>query len=176
MDSLGLSAKCIHFIYLFSAVFIAAEGIYYLVRRRNLKRRLLSSLFWPYILIVLSLTLIDRTTGSDYRYELELFWSYRDYYAPSGWAMGKEVVNNILMLFPFGVLCPLLLDSAGKGRHSKHTILYAFLFSLLIELVQLVTKRGLFEFDDIYHNTMGAVGGYYIYLFLTFFRDPEEGR
>ena len=176
MDSLGLSSGCIHFIYIFTALFIAGECIYYLVKRRNLKRRILSSLFWPYILIVLSLTLLDRTAGSTYRYNLELFWSYNDYNAAGGWKMGKEVVNNILMLLPFGILCPLLLDASGKEGKSHRTILYAFLLSLTIELLQLVTKRGLFEFDDIYHNTMGAVGGYYIYLFLTSFRDSGEVR
>ena len=176
MDSLGLSRGCIFSIYISTALFIAGECIYYLVKRRNLRRRILSSLFWPYILIVLSLTLLDRAAGSTYKYNLELFWSYNDYNAAGGWKMGKEVVNNILMLLPFGILCPLLLDASGKEGKSHRTILYAFLLSLAIELLQLVTKRGLFEFDDIYHNTMGAVEGYYIYLFLTSFRDSGEVR
>lgn len=35
----------------------------------------------------------------------------------------------------------------------------ALLFSASIEITQLVTKCGLFEFDDIFHNTLGAVVG-----------------
>ena len=35
----------------------------------------------------------------------------------------------------------------------------AVLFSASIEIIQLVTKCGLFEFDDIFHNTLGAVAG-----------------
>ena len=32
--------------------------------------------------------------------------------------------------------------------------------SFVIEVVQLVFKLGLFEFDDIFHNTLGAVIGF----------------
>lgn len=34
--------------------------------------------------------------------------------------------------------------------------------SVSIELTQYFTGRGLFEFDDIFHNTLGAVIGYII--------------
>ena len=35
-----------------------------------------------------------------------------------------------------------------------------FVFSSVIELSQLVLKRGLCEFDDVFHNTLGCVIGY----------------
>ena len=31
--------------------------------------------------------------------------------------------------------------------------------SLIIELTQLMSRRGLFEFDDVIHNTLGALLG-----------------
>ena len=35
-----------------------------------------------------------------------------------------------------------------------------FIFSSVIELSQLALKRGLCEFDDVFHNTLGCVIGY----------------
>ncbi|MBR4027500.1 MAG: VanZ family protein [Lachnospiraceae bacterium] len=40
----------------------------------------------------------------------------------------------------------------------------SFVTSLTIEVLQLFMKKGLFEFDDIFHNTLGGVLGYVIYL------------
>ena len=37
-------------------------------------------------------------------------------------------------------------------------------YSLLIELAQLVSFRGLFEFDDVIHNALGAALGVLIVL------------
>lgn len=63
------------------------------------------------------------------------------------------------MLIPVGAVIPCLV----KRRKFIITIASAVGISLLIELLQLVTKRGLFEFDDIIHNTLGAVIGYGVY-------------
>ena len=41
--------------------------------------------------------------------------------------------------------------------------LMGFLFSLSIETVQYITRRGLFEFDDLFNNTVGTVAGYIIF-------------
>jgi glycopeptide antibiotics resistance protein len=38
--------------------------------------------------------------------------------------------------------------------------LLGFLTSFTIELLQLILKRGLFEFDDMFHNTIGVGIGY----------------
>ena len=39
-------------------------------------------------------------------------------------------------------------------------VLSAIVLSFGIELIQLVFKLGLFEFDDIFHNVLGAMIGY----------------
>ena len=76
------------------------------------------------------------------RYELIPFWSYGD---PS---LRTEILLNVLLFIPVGIL-------AGKWK----VIPAAACFSLLIEGTQLLTGRGLFEFDDVIHNTLGAVIG-----------------
>jgi glycopeptide antibiotics resistance protein len=102
-----------------------------------------------------------------------------------------EDIFNVFMLLPIGVLLPIVsrngrrnlesnksVEESGaaesdveSGVESSKTgsgriILIGFLISLTIEILQLVTKRGLFEFDDIFHNTLGvAIGelGYWIW-------------
>lgn len=39
----------------------------------------------------------------------------------------------------------------------------AFGWSAAIEITQLLTHRGLFEFDDIIHNTFGAFLGLFLF-------------
>ena len=39
--------------------------------------------------------------------------------------------------------------------------------SAIIELLQLISQRGLFEFDDIINNTLGTVIGVTVYLLIA---------
>lgn len=45
-------------------------------------------------------------------------------------------------------------------------VLIGVLISAAIEVTQLLTHRGLFEFDDIIYNSVGAVVGFLLYLLL----------
>ncbi len=54
---------------------------------------------------------------------------------------------NVLFVFPSGFLLHL---------PPRKTILLGFLFSLVIEIIQLVTRFGMFETDDLIMNTLGA--------------------
>jgi glycopeptide antibiotics resistance protein len=53
--------------------------------------------------------------------------------------------------------------STGSRKVFRRVILLGFFTSLTIEILQLVAKRGLFEFDDIFHNTLGVAIGYWIW-------------
>jgi len=44
-----------------------------------------------------------------------------------------------------------------------NTVFYSFELSLLVELIQLVTKVGSFDVDDIILNTIGGAIGYIVY-------------
>ncbi len=164
MDSLGLSSKCIEYIFIFSSLFALIEIGIILKTKRDYKRRIVSIFFFPYILTVLSLTLLDRIPFPNYRYNLTILWSYENFnYA--FWPNGRQVVCNIIMLLPFGFMLPFMLEDTKYKKIGYYTPILAIIFSSLIEITQLITKRGFFEFDDIFHNSMGALLGYYIYLF-----------
>lgn len=60
------------------------------------------------------------------------------------------------MLAPLGVMAPLYV-------RKRWVIVGGFLFSVMIELGQILTRRGLFEFDDIIGNTRGVIFGVIIY-------------
>ena len=62
-----------------------------------------------------------------------------------------------VMFLPFGFLLPLIVK---KCRCWWVTYLAGCIFSTLIELFQVLTKRGIFDLDDIFNNTVGAMIGY----------------
>ena len=119
-------------------------------------RGLCIGLLAGWLFLTLSSTVLSRFPFVGQHLELHLFWSYR--------AHSKELLKenflNVFLLMPVGVLLPCL--RVGFGR----TALFGSLWSLMIETLQLITQRGLFELDDIFHNTVGVVIGYLIYLLL----------
>ena len=67
-----------------------------------------------------------------------------------------ENILNIVMLLPIGIFLPL---TYGKKIDWKVGLLIGIGISFSIELLQLVLCRGLFEFDDIIHNSLGFLIG-----------------
>lgn len=99
-----------------------------------------------YVLIILGETVIFRTPTGRIHFQPQLFWSYEV------WDIQKEqILANILAYIPLGLI-------AGKLWRWKGLIAGIGL-SVTSELLQLITYRGLFEFDDIIHNTLGTLIG-----------------
>ena len=115
-------------------------------------KKWIPTLLIGYTLIILGETLLFRTPGHTGT-ELTPFWSYKH---PE---LKNEVIANILLFIPFGFL-------AGKLWGWKAIPLAAFL-SFCIEAVQLVCKLGFFEFDDMIHNTAGAIIGYLLVVLIA---------
>jgi len=115
-------------------------------------------LAWGLLAAWLFFTLADtvfcREPGTSRSMQLRLFWSYF-----SG-IPDLRAVNllNIFLLMPAGFLLPVV----GVRKFWK-AALSGFLWSLLIESLQYATRRGLFEADDLFHNTLGACLGYLIF-------------
>ena len=106
-----------------------------------------------YIGFILWMTLICREPSAEYQYNLELFWSYRQFDIQA-----KQIGLNILLFIPFG----MLLFTGLQGNLKKRmivTIIIGCLLSVLIEASQLVFKLGFCELDDVLDNTIGAFIG-----------------
>lgn len=114
-------------------------------------------LFWVYIAIIVVITFLSREGGSggmDLRIGSSLGINARnDAYA----------VENILLFIPYG----FLLGIVWKGEKRLLNYLCAgFLTSFGIEVLQLISGRGVFQTDDLITNTIGAVVGYILFCLL----------
>lgn len=114
-----------------------------------------------YVLLVLFSTVFTRMEEPQFKYNLELFWSYRWGITERGDLMIREIILNTLMLVPIGLLVPVICGNTCK-KVFFITALCGLCVSGTIEILQLVLKRGLCEFDDLFHNTLGVVIGYFI--------------
>ncbi|APF28907.1 vanZ like family protein [Clostridium sporogenes] len=76
--------------------------------------------------------------------------------------LGANILGNILMFGPLGLLLPLLWKSFRK--FSK-TVLFGFVVSFTIEFSQLFLARGT-DIDDLILNTIGTMLGYLAFVIL----------
>lgn len=116
-----------------------------------------------YMFIVLISTVLSRSPGKEYLYKLELFWSYRNFRKIGVIGVLFENVYNLFLLFPYGFLCKAI----WKRVNMTWVMLSGLFISFSIEFLQLILKRGFFELDDIFHNTLGALLGYLVQKLLT---------
>ncbi|MCR4796193.1 MULTISPECIES: VanZ family protein [Ruminococcus] len=117
-----------------------------------------------YLYCVLNITLIDRTPGMRRHvfrplWEVSVMLKSGDYSYWSG-----QIGGNLVMLLPLGFMLPIMSE---KFRSIKAAAVIGFAFSIFIEFAQYYTGRGLFESDDILHNTIGACIGCIIYVIIS---------
>ena len=110
-----------------------------------------------YMFIVLTITVFKRGPTDLAKNYFPPFWAYRMILSRSKIArdLAIQIILNIIMLVPIGYLTPFFVD--------KKPILFGVACSVTIELIQLVTRKGYFEIDDIIHNTIGVLIGYVAY-------------
>ena len=102
-------------------------------------------------------------TGEDYRYNLELFREIRRFITYREqlrmFAVFANLIGNILIFVPYG----FFISMAAERRGFFKTLFCSFGLSLCVELVQLVTRVGSFDVDDILLNTIGGILGYILF-------------
>lgn len=111
-----------------------------------------------YIVFILSETIIGRPEAEEFKYNLLPFWSYLALIRGEGVNIWRCIYLNVLFFIPLGALLWL----AFKDRKWWKALLFSIVLSLCVEIAQLVLKRGLCEFDDVFHNTLGCMLGYWI--------------
>ena len=114
-----------------------------------------------YCFLILAETVLIRRATPASHFQPELFWSWR------AWDQQREqILTNVVMFIPIGVLAGWLWQWKG--------LRFAVGLSVGIEVLQLITSRGLCEFDDVIHNIMGALIGVGIVILVR--RIKEECR
>ncbi len=115
-----------------------------------------------YLSFVATITVVARIPSHNSQYQLLLFWTYKAI------ANGEthyiyEIFWNVVLFIPIGILIMLLLTFKHKW---VVTLFTGIILSALIEVIQLIFHRGLFEFDDIVHNTRGTIIGILVFMFV----------
>lgn len=143
---------------LFHHVNIVIFCLYFLYKcgKVNKAQIIAGLLLFTYYCIVLESTVFTRKNQGYHAYELEVFWSWKDVIRYHSREMLKENLLNIALLFPFGLLLPF---SFYKRLRWWQGLVMGLIASALIEVLQLILCRGLFEFDDMIHNGIGCMLG-----------------
>lgn len=113
--------------------------------------------FVVYGMVLLGATFLSRGgfyTGSEI---VPFFASYKEAWYQGRMGNVRNLIVNILLFVPFGFMLPLGIK---RFRVFWKTGLVGLITTVLIEGLQLVTKRGIFECDDILNNLLGTMIGY----------------
>ena len=124
------------------------------------KKKDLILLFFFYLALngILCFTLF-RTPGKVYppkAIDLSFHGTWRD-----GLQGQIFVIENFVLFLPLGFFGRALFQNTGK------TVLFGFLLSLCIEVLQVIFKLGYGEVNDLIQNTLGTVTGACLYLYLV---------
>ncbi|MBE6843968.1 MAG: VanZ family protein [Oscillospiraceae bacterium] len=130
------------------------------MKKSNSVRSFLKFAFFIYLFAVLYITFLSRE-AEETRSNFELFNSYIMFFKYKNDFYLDMIVYNIIMTIPFGIFLPLLYK---PFRSFRRVAFAGFLYSLLIEISQFISGRGLFELDDLFNNTIGAMLGYWLYI------------
>ncbi len=128
------------------------------------------AVFVLYMAVLLVITFLSRESGSNAgTADLELF---------STWGINTRnnayVVENVLLFIPWGITCCMAFPAAGRFFPC---VFLGALTSVMIECLQLVTGRGVFQVDDIMTNILGAAGGCILYWAAVWlFRRRKTGK
>ena len=82
-----------------------------------------------------------------------------------------NVVGNVVVFLPFGMFLPQLFP---KCKNVLLTILLSLEFSFVIEVIQLISRVGSFDVDDLLLNTIGGLCGYILYGAGSFLRRKKS--
>ncbi|MCC8082162.1 MAG: VanZ family protein [Lachnospiraceae bacterium] len=122
--------------------------------RENTERAFLKAMLVSWFISVIFTTLVIRKPTDLIKVNLMPLWSWRDLIVNHNMISLQEIILNIILFIPGGILLHFLYRVKPK-----FAFLTGFIFSALIETLQLITHRGFFEWDDMLHNGFGCLMG-----------------
>ena len=150
-------------------------------RKKKIFRAVGKVLFLLYVVFLIYFLFLAEWYGrtgisEEYRYNLELFREikrfiiYREQLG--AFAVFANLAGNILIFVPYG----FFISVASRERGFFKTLLFSMGLSLCVEIIQLFTRVGSFDVDDILLNTIGGVFGYIICLICNGIRRKHDVR
>ena len=161
-------------------------------RLLHIRKILLTIMFIVYLRAVSYVTFFSRSASDDYLLHIALFqdlgesiridlgfFGFIKVLFTSGFSRAMEHIKirnpeslsqiymNICMFIPMGYLLPYVFDWFRRNV-ARRVIPVCFLASLLIENIQLVSRHGFYDLDDIITNTLGGIIGRLLYIAVAY--------
>ena len=112
---------------------------------------------WAAVTVFVTLLRSEPNEFAARQCNLQLFLAWREAYQRFTLQIWLNVLLNIALFVPLGFLLPLLAKPFRKWYAALGA---GFGVSLLIELSQFFTGRGMCDVDDLFTNTLGAMLGW----------------
>ena len=154
---LGIIAALLILFCFFIGYFLVYKKLMKGQKKISLKAFLWWGIFICYLCVVIGATLLNRGDFWLNNKIQPLFYSYKDAWINFSAAAWRNIILNFCMFIPLGIWLPLGIK---QFRRFWATYLAGFAFTLVIECIQLIFRRGIFELDDILGNTVGTMIGY----------------
>lgn len=163
----------------YSIFIIAILMIGYFVYRKFYQRKypirfskfVFITLLICWFIVVLGITTLSRGARYTGQINFDLFTSYIN--AWNAWSLTEFqlIIFNMLMFVPLGVLLPLIHH---KNKSFWRVLVISIIFTACIEMSQLITGKGIFELDDLLHNTIGSLAGYFIVMVFILWNEQRK--
>lgn len=148
----------IGFVFLFISGYLIYKKVLH-GKKELTKVQIISAFFlccWG--ILVIGLTALSR--GSNFTGSLNIDFLSGYISAWNNWSISELqlILFNMLMFVPLGFLLPLLWRKAEKLWVS---LAISFAVTASLETFQFFTGTGIFELDDLFHNLIGSLFGYF---------------
>lgn len=145
-------------ILLFATAYYIYKKVFHGKRTLRKKQWGLLYLISCWFLLVMALTTLSRGENYTGSINIDFFSGYLN--AWNKWSVTELqlIIFNILMFVPLGFLLPLIWKKSEKFHI---TAIASLTVTVCIEVTQLLTGRGILEFDDLLHNFIGSLFGYF---------------
>lgn len=124
------------------------------------KKQIISAfLLCCWAVLVIGLTALSRGANFNGSSNIDFLSGYIS--AWNHWSISELqlILFNMLMFVPLGFLLPILWKKAEK---LWITLAVSFLLTASLETFQFLTGTGIFELDDLFHNMIGSLFGYFL--------------
>lgn len=148
---------------------ILCFATYLWINRESITRLVIAKgmIFSIYIVVLLGGTLLNRIPGKEYGVVLTPFWSYYETFVEGKIYLKEQMLYNVIVFLPWGIMLPIWFE---KIKNLKTVLCSTMIFSVLIESLQWIFRCGTCEFDDVFHNVLGAAFGYGILKLISIVR------
>ena len=149
---------------------------------KKTRHRIALLLFGAYLILLFYFLFFSEAMGrsgtdAEYHYnltpfqEIKRFWIYRKQLGH--FAVVSNLLGNVVGFIPFGFMLPCI---SRRTRGFLLITLSGFNLSLCVECIQLVSRVGSFDVDDMILNTLGTALGYVVFAVFHSYIDKKARR